>query len=133
MQKIYQYINHRYNNPTNPDVYAFHEAFADIVAIFQRFTFPKVLEHQIALTKGDLSKQNLLAQLAQQLGTSIGKYGSLRNYLGQVVNGQWIAHKPDPEEYRVEKESHARGSILVSAMFEAFLNVYKQNVSHDVF
>ena len=32
----------------NPDVLAFHEAFADIVALFQHFTFPEVLRHQIA-------------------------------------------------------------------------------------
>ena len=29
--------------PTNPDVLAFHEAFADIVALFQHFTLPEAL------------------------------------------------------------------------------------------
>ena len=34
--------------PTNPDVHAFHEAFADLVALFQHFTLPDVLREQIA-------------------------------------------------------------------------------------
>ena len=42
---------------TNPDVLAFHEAFADIVALFQHFTFPEVLSHQIAKTRGDLAQR----------------------------------------------------------------------------
>jgi hypothetical protein len=32
-------IHHRYMEDTNPDVAAFHEGFADIVALLQRFTF----------------------------------------------------------------------------------------------
>src|SRR5690606_23949769 len=57
-----------YNQATNPDVLAFHEAFADIVALFQHFSFPEVLKHQIAKTRGDLQKQNLLGELAHQFG-----------------------------------------------------------------
>src|SRR5688572_9320528 len=32
----------RFSEASNPDVLAFHEAFADIVALFQHFTFPEV-------------------------------------------------------------------------------------------
>jgi hypothetical protein len=83
-----------YNEPTNPDVLAFHEAFADIVALFQHFSFPDVLKHQIAKTRGNLSNQNLLGELAQQFGKAIGRYGSLRNgnqkYLIQkIIRKSW--------------------------------------------
>ena len=37
----------RFQEPTNPDVLAFHEAFADIVALFQHFTIPEAVLHQI--------------------------------------------------------------------------------------
>ena len=78
-------MHNYYNEPTNPDMLAFHEAFADIVALFQRFTFPEVLKHQIARTKGGiLSSQNLLGQLAQEFGSAIGGYGSLRDALGKI-------------------------------------------------
>jgi hypothetical protein len=64
---------------TNPDVLAFHEAFADIVALFQHFTFPEVLVHQIAKTRGDLRSENLLGQLATQVGHARGTHGALRD------------------------------------------------------
>lgn len=120
-----------YNEPTNPDMLAFHEAFADIVALFQHFTFPEVLKHQIAKTKGDLTSQNLLGQLAQEFGSAIGDYGSLRDAIGEIdeKTKQWKPKVPNPDDYRREKEPHARGSILVSAVFEAFLSIYKDRVA----
>ena len=47
-------MHRRYLTPTNPDVRAFHEAFADIVSLFQHFTFTEILQHQIASTRGSL-------------------------------------------------------------------------------
>ncbi len=124
-------LHRNYNRPTNPDVLAFHEAFADIVALFQHFSFPEVLRHQIASTKGDLEKQNLLGQLAQQFGVAIGQYGSLRDALGSVdeETGEWQPRRPDPRDYERSKEPHHRGSILVAAVFEAFIAIYKRRVA----
>ncbi|MFL5746786.1 MAG: hypothetical protein ACJ751_19060 [Niastella sp.] len=119
-----------YTSPTNPDVLAFHEAFADIVALFQHFTFSAVLKHQIAKTKGNLEDQSLLGQLAQEFGKAIGHYGALRDAIGEKdANGNWQIKKPDPMEYEQEMESHKRGSILVAAVFETFLNIYKKRVA----
>lgn len=116
-----------YSEPSNPDVLAFHEAFADIVALFQHFTFPEVLKHQIAKTRGDLAEQNLLGELAQEFGSAIGNYGSLRSALGKInpMTQKWEANKPNGEEYNNTMEPHDRGGILVSAVFEAFITIYK--------
>ncbi len=124
-------MHNYYNEPTNPDMLAFHEAFADIVALFQHFTFPEVLRHQIAKTKGDLGSQNLLGQLAQEFGSAIGNYGSLRDALGEIdeTTNQWKPKVPNPDDYRNVKEPHERGSILVAAVFEAFVSIYKSRVS----
>ncbi len=123
-------LHRHYNRPTNPDVLAFHEAFADLVALFQHFSFPDVLKHQISRTKGDLEKQNLLGQLAQQFGTAIGRYGSLRDALGSVnkETHEWEPAKPEPNDYQKDTEPHKRGSILVAAVFEAFLTIYKRRI-----
>jgi hypothetical protein len=75
-------VHPRFNEPTNPDVHAFHEAFADIVALFQHFTYPIVLESQIRRTRGDLHSENLLGQLAQQFGRATGRGAALRDALG---------------------------------------------------
>ncbi len=119
-----------FSEPTNPDVYAFHEAFADIMAIFQRFSFPEVLEHQIALTRGDLESQNLLGQLAQQFGEAIGQRSALRDAIGVIDHETgWHPRSPDPSEIERASEPHERGSILLAAIFEAFLTIYKKRVA----
>jgi hypothetical protein len=126
-------VHRRYIDATHPDTRAFHEAFADIVALFQHFSFPEVLRHQIAQTRGDLKRQNLLGQLAQQFGKAIGGYGSLRDALGGYdAAGNWIPHVPDPAAYANVLECHQRGAVLVAAVFDAFLNIYQNRVQRLV-
>jgi hypothetical protein len=123
-------LHRKYIEPTHPDTRAFHEAFADIVALFQHFTFPEVLKHQIAKTRGDLAAQNLLGQLAQEFGKAMGNYGSLRDAIGHTdpETKKWVPHIPNPNEYATKMEFHERGAILVAAIFDAFLSIYKQRI-----
>jgi hypothetical protein len=122
-------VHRRYINATHPDTRAFHEAFADIVALFQHFSFPEVLRQQIAQTRGDLKRQNMLGQLAQQFGKAIGSYGSLRDAIGEYdAAGNWKPRPPDPNAYATQMECHDRGALLVAAVFEAFLNIYQNRV-----
>jgi len=127
-------IHPRFNEPSNPDVHAFHEAFADIVAIFQRFSYAGVLESQISRTRGDLGGENLLAQLAQQFGRATGRGTALRDALGGVnpETGHWESRTPDPQALEGIYEPHARGAILVAAVFRAFTLVYHHRVA-DLF
>jgi hypothetical protein len=123
---------HRYfSEESNADVLAFHEAFADIVALFQHFSLPDVLRHQVARTRGDLESQNQLGELAQQFGQATGNRGALRSALGTVnrSTGQWERAKPDPDAYLRLKEPHDRGALLVAAVFDAFLTIYKAAVA----
>jgi hypothetical protein len=126
-----------FNEPTNPDVHALHEGFADIVALFQRFAHPEILEHQIARTRGDLEQQNLLGELAQQFGLALGMRKALRSAIGEykvLPNGtkRWEPIKPDPKKLAAATESHDRGAILLAAVFSAFLAIYKMR-SADLF
>lgn len=119
-------VQRRYIRATHPDMRAFHEAFADIVALFQHFSFPEVLRHQIAQTRGDLRSQNLLGQLAKQFGQAVGGYGSLRDAIGAFDDdGKWQLREADPTQYASVMECHQRGSLLVAAIFDAFLNIYE--------
>lgn len=124
-------LHRKYTEDTNPDVLAFHEAFSDIVALFQHFTFPEVLKNQIAATRGDLASQNLLGKLAQEFGIAIGSYGALRDAIGTFdqKTKKWTPIEPKGDEYQTIMEPHERGSILVSAIFEAFINIYKDRVA----
>jgi hypothetical protein len=124
-------IHPRFNEPSNPDVHAFHEAFADLVALLQRFSYPGVLEREIAKTRGDLGSETMLAQLASQFGKATGHGSSLRDALGGInkETGKWQAKKPDPLALEREIEPHKRGSYLVAAVFRAFTLVYSERVA----
>lgn len=122
-------MHRRFNEASNPDVLAFHEAFADIVALFQHFSFPEVLRHQIAKTRGNLGTESLLAQLAQEFGSAIGSHGALRDALGSKENGTWKRAEPDPSRINRTFEPHERGSILVAAIFDAFVSIYKRRTA----
>jgi len=127
-------IHRRFREATNPDVFAFHEAFADIIALFQHFTLPEALSHQIAATRGNLEQQNLLGQLAIQFGEATGRYGALRDYIGKVEapkdgsasDGKWVRRLPKQTDYDNATEPHDRGAVLVAAVFDAFLQIYKR-------
>ena len=125
-------VHPRFNEATNVDVHAFHEAFADIVALFQHFSYPAVLESQINRTRGDLHTENLLAQLAQQFGRATGRGAALRDALGSHVDGVWRPRKPDPHALDDVTGAHARGAILVAAVFRAFLLIYRARTA-DLF
>jgi hypothetical protein len=124
-------VHPRFNEPVNADVLAFHEAFADIVALFQHFSYPGVLRDQIARTRGDLAGENLLGQLAQQFGRASGRGTALRDAIGGTdpATGKWEPHKPDVRSLDKTSEAHARGAILVAAVFGAFLKVYRMRTA----
>ncbi len=119
---------HRYFiQPSNPDVFAFHEAFADVVALLQHFSHPEVLRHQIAKTRGDVEGDSSLGDLAAQFGEATGHRGALRQYLRRAGEDGKPAG-PDREAVRKETEPHKRGAILVAAVFRAFANIYENRV-----
>jgi hypothetical protein len=125
-------MHRRLRRATNPDMLAFHEGFADIVALFQHFTFPEIIRHQIGQTRGDISSQEtVLGQLATQFGRATGARGALRDAIGAVdrKTGQWKPRDPNPSDIDVTMEPHQRGAILVAAVFEAFLSIYKSRVA----
>ena len=120
-------LHPHFAEPSNPDVLAFHEAFADLVALFLHFSHADVLEHEIGRTRGDLTDENLLGQLAQEFGRSIGRYGSLRDAIGEIdpATKKWRPKAPDRDALSTTWEPHARGAILVAAVFDAFLTIYR--------
>src|SRR5712691_11715719 len=123
--------------PTSPDAPAFHEAFADLVALFQHFSFKEALlamiqrtggaiyqsevapERQPAMAGGfiqaELSSANPLVQLARQFGEAMGMRKALRAALGTPPNSRMLETVWEP---------HARGAILVAAVFDAFFTIY---------
>lgn len=141
-------IRAHFMEPTNIDVAAFHEAFADLAALFRHFSHRETLVDTLQKTGGllyalhlssasadfsgagdiaddgsgpgariqaDLAQSNPMIELASQFGQAAGMHGGLRSALGVAPNARDIETVTEP---------HARGSILVAAVFDAYFTVY---------
>ena len=104
--------------PSNQDVAAFHEGFSDIVAILQHFSFPGILRDTIQETRADLRAPSPMIELAREFGYATGSGQALRQAFDQ----------PDPKLYETLLEPHARGSLLVAAVFDAFFTTYQRRI-----
>ena len=127
-------LRSRFQEPGLPDQAAFHEAFADIVALLSVFSMPEVvgavapgdtMDRLVAadrLTAEALAATALLG-LGEQLGVALGSYGAaqrgsaLRTSVGLTPGIGWI-DDPDWEE------PHLRGEILVAAVIKAFVAMW---------
>ncbi|MGH8430295.1 MAG: S8 family serine peptidase, partial [Solimonas sp.] len=117
-------LHRRYAEPTNRDSLAFHEAFADIVALLSHFTLTEAVRDQIALNGGRLDTRSLMSGIARQFGAATGKSGALRDYISEKRDAE-----PDPTELDRLGEAHDRGAILVAAVFDAFLTIYQRRIA----
>lgn len=119
-------MHRRYIEASNVDMLAFHEGFADIVALFQHFTLADALRQQIEQTRGDIGKRSMLSGLARQFGEAIGHYGALREAIDDVDPETGL---PDPSKLAETQEPHERGAILVAAVFDAFVTIYRSRIA----
>jgi hypothetical protein len=113
-----------FSAPSGPDIPAFHEAFADLVAIFQHFSYREVLMTAIQGSRGALEKAELLRSLAQQFGHTTGRRGPLRSAIEEDIE--------HPQQYDASLEPHVLGSILVSAVFDAFVTIFKRKTQRYI-
>ena len=119
----------------NPDALAFHEAFADLVALMQHFSTPHIVEHQLARSGGSMRSMSLLSGLAQQFGRATGREGPLRFAMKMVIDeeSQLAINKVlAPDRNAGIAEPHKRGQILVAAVFDAFVTIYDRKTA-DLF
>ena len=109
-----------YREPMSAQVLALHEAFADIVALFQRFTYTEVVREVIRTTHGDLLHvKNPLLDIGAQFGAAAGMGAALRQ----------VGEAADATEFARTQEPHALGRILVSAVFEGFVRTFERRTT----
>ncbi|MCA1552105.1 hypothetical protein I6F36_35545 [Bradyrhizobium sp. BRP19] len=121
----------RFRLPTHPDVAAFHEGFADLVAMLMHFSYSDVVRAAIERSGGKLETDALLLSLANQFGHTTGSGGPLRSAIDAAGLGQ-------DEERSVRRydqagdEPHERGSLLVTAIFEAFATILRRKTKRFI-
>jgi hypothetical protein len=135
-------LRERFSLPTSPDVPAFHEGFADLVAVFQHFSYEQVVRAAIRKSRGNLSRASLLTDIARQLGQTGREYKSaLRSAILHVKEVQEEKRRGEIEGadknsevryYEDNLEAHDLGSVLVLAVFEAFITVFRRKTERIV-
>jgi len=147
-------IRKYFTEPTNIDVPAFHEAFADLVALFRHFAHKEVLLDTLQKTGGWLYRDYLnpeagiderdvtsddvsghrqpriQAQIAGpnpliQLAQQFGQATGLRAGLRSA-----LSTRPNSDDIKVKTEPHDRGSILVAAIFDAYFTIYMRRTAN---
>jgi hypothetical protein len=141
---------------TNPDVAAFHEAFADLAALFRHFAHKEALLDTIQKTGGRLYEYHLQPDAGSGNGARAdGKNGDedpsiqaefsgsnplvgLAQQFGEARGTgkalrEALGEKPNSKKINDPNlEPHERGAILVSAVFDAYFTVYLRRTA-DLF
>ena len=129
-------LRSEFASPMNSDVLGFHEGFSDVIALLQHFSFPDVVESALRESRGSLSQAAILAGLAREFGYATSRKGSVLP-LRSAVDVEHIntfdsdtlaaAGATDgPLAYKPDMEPHQMGTVLVSAIFEAFATVFRR-------
>lgn len=131
-----------YTELSGPDQAAFHEAFADVVALLSIFSLPQIvaalLEEEFrparqgsmirlidaARVTGEALRKNSLMALAEQFGREV------QDAHGDALRRS-VLIEPGPDvlsrgEYQ---EEHARGEVLAAAMMRAFLDLWGRRIA----
>lgn len=137
-------LRRQYDRPSSPDQAAFHEAFADIVAILSVLRSEEMIgqalrrtatplprdrlgRYEIAPLMRYLRRQSFLLGLAEQMGQGLDP-------LGRDALRRSVALTPSPD-YLGDPgydEPHRRGEILVAAVVNAFLEVWRRRLEGKI-
>jgi hypothetical protein len=120
--------------PSSPDQAAFHEGFADIIALLSNLRSEALIQVALKASKPRLSErpsdridldktlkaletQSFLSGLADEMGKATGSLGrgALRRSVGLAPNPDLMKHMEEP---------HERGEILVAAVMHSFMKVW---------
>lgn len=137
-------LRRQYDRPSSLDQAAFHEAFADIVALLSVLRSEEMIEHALQSTKKPLPRdrtgryeiaplmrylrdQSFLTGLAEQMGEGLDPLG--RDALRRSSK---LNPSPDYLRDREYEEPHRRGEILVAAVINAFLEVWRRRLQGKI-
>ncbi len=110
----------RFDEDTNPDVLAFHEAFADLVAVLHHFSHAESVQREIAKGQGTLTGGKGIFTIARQFGAATGRPGPLRVLLTEGGGTRF---------YGTTEEPHELGAVLVEAVLDAFNTIFERRVA----
>jgi hypothetical protein len=119
-------LRRHFSEATNPDVFAWHEAFADLIALFQHFRYHDVVLDAVTKTAGQIDKGSVLFDLASEFGRSSGRGAALRSAIDPAKTRE---QQRTPERFRKATEPHERGACFVAAVFDAYLDRFQASIA----
>lgn len=134
-------LRSRFTEPSGPDQAAFHEGFADIVALLSIFSLPPVVaaaigedgefargDQRIKLVAADkltpvAIRGSILLGMAKQIGEELeaGERKALRRSV-EITPAEGV-------EMREADDEHARGEVIVAAMMNAFVELWSRRIA----
>jgi hypothetical protein len=131
-------LRERYMLPSNPDQAAFHEGFADVIALLSVFALPEVVGHLLAPPNGkkggantikraniepEALQESALFGLADQMGKELdGLRGSALRRSAAIEADPKILDDPE------FGEAHRRGEVFVAAVMRAFIAAWSKRI-----
>lgn len=128
-------------NAASLEVAAFHEAFGDFVAMMKDLSHEEICKYVIHQTGGDFRKENVVSNLAEQMGKAIFKLagpesGRNPNCLRCAINNfKYVNPGTLPEEApdnKLAAECHSFARIYVGAFYDIFVMMYNDVKSKGV-
>lgn len=132
----------RYTEPSSPDQAAFHEGFADVVALLSMFSLTNIVKAALhggktrlgpgghfelipesALTRAAI-EQSILFGLAKQMGIELDPLN--RNALRRSIEIKPSRKILESPEYQ---EPHNRGEVFVAAFMRGFLDLWLSRIA----
>jgi hypothetical protein len=122
----------RYTFPSSPDQAAFHEGFADVVALLSIFSLSGVVEELLDenaptrdkqfIDKQWLTRENLLKTALFGLGEEVDPRRTALRRSAAIPPSKEILEQ---ENY---KEAHNRGEVFVAIVMNSFLNIWLRRI-----
>jgi hypothetical protein len=120
------------------EIWSFHEAFSDIIAVFNLLNYDKAIEAVMEETGGDLRKSNHASRLAEEVGRLIRDVTGSSAYLGNALRDpcverfHYVNPRTLPKEARNDRlaaECHSFGRVFSAAWYEALVRSYEHEMS----
>jgi hypothetical protein len=130
-------LRERYMYPSGPDQAAFHEGFADVIALLSVFSLPEVVKHLLRPNARAGAAATIRRREVQHESLRQSALFGLAEQMGEEVEGvrgaalrQSAALPADPEilNSREFLEPHRRGEVFVAGVMNAFIAAWSARI-----
>jgi hypothetical protein len=141
-EAVYHEFGHAVLDSFRPDlwdlgtfeVFAFHEAFGDIISMLSSLQHPIVVLHALRETNGDLSLSNIVSRISEEFGNALyhaePHKGRPSNCL-RDASVPFIYQRPETlpvhgSYKQLCREAHNFSRVFSSAWYSVFVNLYNR-------